>query len=191
MSIQKLSIILVFIFSLIPFACTTGETPTPRPSSIPLLSSTSEAPVSTFPPLVRQTIPEPGDEHDLEVPLRITFDQPMDKTSVEAAFTLMVVSTEEPVAVEGTFEWVDDVTVRFRPIRPLERGQRYEVTIATPATNIAGLPLNRPLELAFKTIGFLEVVNVQPEDGMTEIEPDATITVLFNQPVVPLLAIGG
>ncbi|MFQ5577656.1 MAG: Ig-like domain-containing protein, partial [Anaerolineae bacterium] len=82
-----------------------------------------------------------------------------------------------------------DTTLRFTPAAAYQRGQRYQVTIAESARSAAGLPLNRPVELAFTTPGAIEVTAVQPADAATEIDPAAAVTVLFNRPVVPLTAI--
>lgn len=155
-------------------AAQAAATPTPTAESTP----TSGIP---FPPLVLQTSPEQGAEVDLDTPIEISFDQPMERDSVEAAFLI------EPETA-GRFAWEDDQTLRFTPNQDYERGQRYEVTLTDTATSAAGVPLNREFEMLFNTVGFLEVTTVQPEDGAGEIAPDTTVTVLFNRPVVPLSA---
>jgi hypothetical protein len=52
-----------------------------------------------------------------------------------------------------------------------------------------GLPLDAPVRFRFATAGFLEVGQVIPADGAADVQPDSTITVFFNRPVVPLTAI--
>ncbi len=174
-----------------------GETPTFQPSSLPtptsepsnLPTSNPPTPSPTIPlepisPLVLQTVPELGAEQPLDAPIELTFDQPMDRASVEKAFAI-----EPGAAIDGTFEWGDDQTVRFSLKDGFQRGQRYRVRLAETATSQAGLPLLRPFELHFNAAGFLEVVNVQPAAGATEILADNTVTVFFNRPVVPLGAL--
>lgn len=146
------------------------ETPPPTPSA-------------PAPPLVVSTSPERGADVPLDAPLAVTFDQPMAQDTVEAAFSL------EP-SVEGSLEWVDERTLRFTPETPLERGQQYTLQIAETAESAEGLALNRPFEQRFNTAGFLEVANVQPTDSTTDVAADATITVFFNRPVVPLTPVG-
>ncbi|RME49107.1 MAG: hypothetical protein D6796_05370, partial [Caldilineae bacterium] len=134
------------------------------------------------PPLVLNTRPDRGAEIGPTDPLEITFDQPMDADSVAEAFAL-----QPPT--DGELLWVSDTTLRFTPAKGYRRGERYRLTIAESARSAAGLPLNRPVELTFETTGNLEVGGVQPADGSEDIALDATVTVLFNRPVVPLTAL--
>ncbi len=141
-------------------------------------------PEEPLPPIVLRSQPERGEEQPLDAPIEITFDQPMDRDSVEKAFAI-----EPGASVDGTFEWDDDQTVRFAFKDGFKRGQRYKMRVIESAQSQAGLTMQRPFELRFNTAGFLEVTNVQPADGATEILPDSVVTVLFNRPVVPLNAI--
>ncbi len=136
-------------------------------------------------PIVLRATPAPGQEQPLDAPLEITFDEPMDRASVEQAFSI-----EPGTEAGGTFTWVNDQTLQFTPKGGFERGQSYLVQIATSAKSQAGPALQRPYTLRFSTVGFLEVTNVQPADGTTEVPANAIVTVLFNRPVVPLNAIG-
>ncbi|MBC7264998.1 MAG: Ig-like domain-containing protein [Chloroflexi bacterium] len=149
-----------------------GCVPKPQPTPIPLPPTA---------PVVLHTQPERGQEHGLTDPIVITFDQPMDQAATEAAFTI------EP-KVEGTFSW-DGTNLRFTPSVPLQRGATYTVTIAESARSAKGMALALPVELRFKTVGYLEVASVQPAPDTTDIATDVTIAVIFNRPVVPLSAI--
>ena len=142
------------------------------------------ATVEAAAPVVVRTLPEPGQEQPLDQPLEITFDQAMDRASVEKAFAI-----EPGASVDGTFSWSDDRTVRFSPNAGFERGQRYRVRLVESALSQAGAPLARPFELRFSAVGSLEVTNVQPADGAVEVLPGSIVTVLFNRPVAPLNAI--
>jgi len=144
-----------------------------------LLKPVPEAP---WPPLILRTTPEKGEELDLTETIELTFDQPMDKASVEAAFAL-----EPPV--EGTLSWVSDRAVRFEPVQAFARGKQYTVHVSGVAKSAKGVALAHPFEARFNTVGFLEIAVTQPEDGASEVASDTTITVLFNRPVVPLSAI--
>ncbi|MFQ5610797.1 MAG: Ig-like domain-containing protein [Anaerolineae bacterium] len=207
-TVYRLVTILVLI-SLLASACRTGGAPAPAaPSDTAGGQATSAAggasgapapaqeaaatstpaprratPTPTLPPLVLRTSPEPGQEIGPTDPVEIVFDQPMDRASVAGALTL---SPE----VNGELTWVNDAVVRFTPGRAgFVRGQRYKLNLDASARSAAGLALQRPLDLAFSALGFLEVANVQPGDEAEEVATDAVITVLFNRPVVPLSAI--
>ena len=84
------------------------------------------APEAPWPPLILRTTPEKGEELDLTKPIELTFDQPMDKASVEAAFTI------EP-SVEGTLSWVSDEAVRFEPAQAFERVNQYTLRLTEVA----------------------------------------------------------
>ncbi|MCB0175973.1 MAG: Ig-like domain-containing protein, partial [Anaerolineae bacterium] len=158
-------------------AAATEPAPTSTNTPVPV-------PNEPIPPLVLSTVPELGAEQPLDAPIEITFDQPMDRASVEQAFTF-----EPGAADDGTFDWVDDQTIAFTPAGGLERGERYRVQIDATAESQAGLPMNRPFDLRFSAVGLLEVANVQPADGVTDVAADTEVLVFFNRPVVPLEAI--
>lgn len=158
------------------------------PTAPPAPTNTQAPPTPTpepLPPLVLRTSPEQGQEQPLDAPIELTFDQPMNRDSVEKAFAI-----EPGASVDGTFTWKDDQTVQFSFNDGLKRGERYRVRVIESAQSQAGLAMERPFELRFSAVGSLEVTNVQPADGSTEVLPDSIVTVLFNRPVVPLNAIG-
>jgi uncharacterized protein YfaS (alpha-2-macroglobulin family) len=142
-------------------------------------------PLPPIAPLVLSYLPETGQEQPVDAPLEITFDQPMDQDSVEKAFAI-----EPGASVDGIFDWSDDArTLRFTLDKGFERGQRYKVRVVETASSQAGRPLQRPFEMRFSAVGFLEVTNTQPGYDTAEILPDSSVTVMFNRPVVPLNAI--
>ncbi|MGQ9784983.1 MAG: Ig-like domain-containing protein, partial [Anaerolineae bacterium] len=150
------------------------------PAFVPVtLAQTASEPL---PPHVLQFIPAPAEEHPLDAPLQVTFDQPMDAQSVQAAFQI-----EPPV--KGSFAWPLPHVMQFKPDVPLERAMRYVVTLAKEARSAAGVPLAEPLSFRFNTVGYLEVSTVQPAPGSTEVATDAIVIVTFNRPVVPLSAL--
>ncbi|MEM7343857.1 MAG: Ig-like domain-containing protein [Chloroflexota bacterium] len=150
-------------------------TDTPAPTATPLPATS---------PIVLHTAPEVGEEQALDAPIEITFDQPMDRDSVEKAFAI-----EPGASVDGEFDWIDDQTLQFSLKEGFERGERYKIRVVETAESQVGMPMLRPFELRFSAVGFLEVTNVQPAADSTEILPDTVVTVLFNRPVVPLNAI--
>jgi uncharacterized protein YfaS (alpha-2-macroglobulin family) len=171
-------------------ACVPGATEeatiTAQPSAA-LPPSTPAPPTATPMPLPEPHLssrqPAPGEEQPLDAPIVLTFDEPMDRASVEAAFAISP-------TIGGAFDWADDQTVAFQPDVTLERGQYYQVTVAATAANNEGHSMVEPLAFGFRTSGFLHVGQVMPAPGSEDLDPDTTVTVVFDRPVVPLASIG-
>ena len=167
-------------------------TPTPQPSIENLTPPEGETAVTAldpdlidWPPQLVYSSPAPGEEALLDGAITIRFDQPMEQDTVEAAFGIE--AEDGSGAVDGSFTWPREDTVIFTP-NQLQRQQSYKVRIADTAVSANGLPLELPVELQLQTVGFLDVSQVIPADGTQDVLPDTAITVLFNRPVVPLVA---
>ncbi len=166
------------ILATLALACRFGPRPTPTPT--PEATST---PLPPLPPQVIQVSPAPGEEQALDAPLQLVFDQPMDTDAVEAALDI------EP-DVNGAFEWPSPRMMQFKPTSAgFQRATRYTVILKENARSEEGLSLTAPVQFHFATVGFLEVSAVQPADGADGVATDGVVTVLFNRPVVPLVAI--
>jgi uncharacterized protein YfaS (alpha-2-macroglobulin family) len=135
-----------------------------------------------LPPQVVYVAPARGEEQRLDAPVQFVFDQAMDANSVEDAFSI------EP-RVSGELEWVTDRVVQFEPRQGFDRAERYKVVIEDDARSARGERLKDEFQYRFTTVGFLEVASVYPDDGTEEVAIDGSVTVLFNRPVVPLVAI--
>ncbi|MCS6839257.1 MAG: Ig-like domain-containing protein, partial [Roseiflexus sp.] len=157
-----------------PTPMTAQPTPSASQRSIPL-------PPNRAAPILVARSPEPGQALDPGAPVELVFDRPMDRASVAAALTV--------AGVDGAVEWPDARTVRFVPAAPLKRAATYEVLLRETAKSADGMPLAAPVRFRFTTAGFLEVGQVIPADGAADVQPNSTITVFFNRPVVPLTAI--
>ena len=171
--ISLISIVAVFSLACqcaLPAMFTAEPTPEPTPEGEPL------------PPQVVYVAPSRGEEQQLDAPVQFVFDQAMDADSVEDAFSI------EP-RVSGEFEWVTDRVIEFLPRTGFDRAERYTITIEDDARSARGERLKGEFQYRFTTVGFLEVGAVYPDDGTDEVAIDATITVLFNRPVVSLVAI--
>ena len=68
----------------------------------------------------------------------------------------------------------------------LNRDTDYVVTIGTEALNLQGAALSDPAQIAFKTVGYLEVSEMIPVPDSGGIPVDTEIVLTFNRPVVPL-----
>jgi hypothetical protein len=197
-------ILLLLLLPLFFSACRKEEEPTPAPApqstaaapldSEPQLEPTKAAnPAPTgldfnWPPQIIYTSPEPGQEAMLDGAITIRFDQPMDKKAVETAFS--IARPGQTAQVRGSFSWPSADTLIFTPDSSLERQQQYEVQIADTAEAQNGLPLRSPARFQLETVGFLDVSQVIPAAGGSDIQTDAAITVMFNRPVVPLVSTG-
>ncbi len=198
---KMLTIILTILLLLFAAACTPSPAPPPLPSEQPQSEETpvqvaqaTEAaaveqptaiPAEPLPPVVLRHAPEVGQEQPLDAAVVITFDQPMERDSVEKAFAI-----EPGASVDGQFSWTDDDrTISFALADGFERGERYKVRVVESARSQDGLEMQRPFELRFSAVGFLEVTSTQPAADAEEILPDSIVTVMFNRPVVELTAI--
>ncbi len=154
-------------------AATLSPTKTPPPTLTPM-------PLPA--PRLLSRSPAPGEQQPLDAPLALTFDQPMDRASVEASFSISP-------TVGGNFRWSDDRTVAFVPSEDLARGRRYQVRLSQEAQNAEGKPLEEAIRFDFATVGYLLVAEVVPAPGSEDLDPDTVLTVVFDRPVVPLTAI--
>jgi len=134
-----------------------------------------------LPPNAIDVWPYPGEEVALDTPVEVTFDQAMDPASVEAAWQI-----DPPAA--GQFTWRDARTLAFLPGDGWARATRYTVTIGTGAASADGAALEAPFEFIVQTAGYLEVAAVIPAPDAEGVQADATITVSFDRPVVPLVS---
>ncbi len=136
-----------------------------------------------WPPQLVAASPAPGADVPLNTTISVRFDQAMDQASVEAAFGITP-------AVDGTFTWPAPDTLVFEPADELERGSLYQVSLADSATAENGEALQEPVEISWETIGVFNVSDALPADGQSSVQTDAIITVVFDKPVVPLVATG-
>lgn len=137
-------------------------------------------------PQVVYTSPTLGEQSTLDGAITIRFDQAMDTDSVEAAFAIAEAEGEQDVS--GEFEWPRADTLVFTPQARLQRNQHYTVQIDDSARSQNGASLEEAVAFQFQTVGFLEVAQVVPGDGVDGVDPDNGITVFFNRPVVPLVS---
>jgi uncharacterized protein YfaS (alpha-2-macroglobulin family) len=159
-----------------------------EPTTIPTVAPPTATPGPTAtpmplpPPRLLFRSPASGEEQALDAPIELTFDQPMDRASVEGALAISP-------TLEGDLTWADDRTLAFTPDADLERGKRYWVIIADTARNVEERSLEEPIRFDFTAVGYLAVSQVMPMPDSDELDPDTGVTVVFDRPVVPLTAI--
>ena len=178
--------VLVFTLVLAFSACSfpSGETGTPSPSPSQELVEQATAtlpaePTPTprpLPPDLVESAPFPNSELGLEDAVVFYFNQSMEPSSVEAAFT----------GLPGSFSWIDDSTLVFTPETQLSPGAEINLGFNTQAQAVNGLPLVEPISLVFHAVGYLNLAQTVPEQGARGVDPRAPIVASFNRPVVPL-----
>lgn len=130
-------------------------------------------------PQVLAVQPFPGEEIPLDSPLTVVFNQDMNQVTVESAWSIVP-------AVEGVFRWENGHTLNFMPLLGWERDFSYELTIGQTAADANGQSLPDAYQATLRTVGRLIVNSVIPAENTEGVATDATITVAFNRPVVPL-----
>ena len=173
--------------TLIPLASAAPTSaPTAAPSATtaagPSLASLLATP-GALPPQVVETKPAASDEAALDAAVEVTFDQPMDAASVQAAFQM---TAPDGGAVSGSFAWPTPSQLRFTPAKPLLTASAYSVAIGDKAASQAGVPLGQTYTTLVNTITPLQVSQVFPADATSAVDVASRITVMFNRPVVAL-----
>ena len=117
----------------------------------------------------------------LSKPVIINFSHPMDKQSVESAFSISPNS-------EGQFNWNDGGNVlSFNPLQPFMSNSIYKVTIKDSAESIWGIKLQNDFELVFitKTYDNLSLLSSYPSDSHMDVPTELTIELRFDGPIDP------
>ncbi len=189
---KNFSVLLLVVLLLSACGPTATPTPTPPPTATPTPApSPTPTPFREVmdvdslplpPPRLLYYDPPAGEELPLDGAVELIFDQPMDRDSVEAALALSP-------KVMGEVQWKNDRTLFFSPQEVWERGRKYVLQLSTQARNVEGTPLEEPVSLTFQTVGYLQVTEVQPSPGATDLDPYTSVTVVFNRPIVPLTAV--
>jgi len=167
-------ILIVNLACNLPFSKKIGEKPD-ETATTSILSVKEE----DLPPVVVETTPPPGSTLQLQGSIRLTFDQPMERESVEGAILL------EP-AYSGRFEWLDESTVSFISDQLLPPGTPLTVRVTTMARAKKGLSLLHEQEFNYQTAEVLRIAEHIPADGLENVDPASTVAVTFNQPVAPV-----
>ncbi|MBG7609851.1 MAG: Ig-like domain-containing protein, partial [Anaerolineae bacterium] len=186
---SRWAIIFTFVL-LISAACA-------LPSMLPWGNKSDDNPTTTPPPPTATPAPLPPELVEVQPPagsrlpldgiLKFYFNQPMNQASVENVLHSVVISENgdsQPLA--GNVAWLDESSMTFSPsssLRPLS-DVIWELGPGAQAAN--GLSLDETITVKFKTASPLEVVQMLPGDGLSDISPESAIVVGFNQPVVAL-----
>lgn len=108
--------------------------------------------------------------------LEVSFSESMERESVENALSI----TPE---ISGTYSWVDDATLVFRPTSGWKTNFTYALSIDAAAATIYGTTLEEPITHEFTTVGAVEVIETDPLEQAGDVSRDTVIQLRFNQPV--------
>jgi len=195
---RSLVLVTMLFLVVVSLACATftptTKTPEPEPAASPTPTATPVPPRPVIPytpvpsdmlaPILVQRSPKQGQMLAPDGTIELVFDKPMDQQTVAKALRVEQAGTTQ--AVDGTLSWVDDRTATFSPNAELPRGETYDVILTQDAKASTGETLRQPYTFRFSTVSPLQVTQVIPATDTTDVETDATITVMFNRPVVPL-----
>jgi uncharacterized protein YfaS (alpha-2-macroglobulin family) len=161
---------------------TASVTVAPKPTTPSSLLKGGDASLLLAPKVIGQS-PASQEEARLTSNLEVSFDQPMDQAVTSQAWQL-----KDPLgkSVSGKVSWPTPRTLRFTPSQPLQPATEYNATLLGNAVSKLGVKISEPLNLSFITVGDLQISQVSPADGSSDIDNKVLITIIFNRPVVPL-----
>jgi uncharacterized protein YfaS (alpha-2-macroglobulin family) len=116
----------------------------------------------------------------LDSTFELTFNQPMQPASTEAAFNLRTTGGE---LINGSFTWNDDLTLlTFTPTARLPRGAALELSLRASAQAAGGTPLSQPFSVRYNTFPPLGITSTTPEP-LGAIPPDRNVVINFSAPI--------
>ncbi|MBC8506863.1 MAG: Ig-like domain-containing protein [Anaerolineales bacterium] len=161
--------------------------PEDEPTLPPTLVPTQTPIPQPLPPALVEADPPPGSRLPLNVSITLYFNQAMERAAVENALTIQFSDSEGQIqTTSANLSWRDDATLELVPETSWQQAANYILEISTSAGAANGLTLIDPVSINYATAPPLEVVQMLPEPGVTEVDPSSAVVVTFNQPVVPL-----
>ncbi|HUN23221.1 MAG TPA: Ig-like domain-containing protein [Anaerolineales bacterium] len=112
----------------------------------------------------------------LDAPIRVLFNQPMNRTAVESAITL------NSLPFLGKYEWSDDgLSVAITADPKLQHDTAYTFAVGRQAKAASGeVGLAQDFEQNFVTLPLPKVIKTEPADGEKEVPSYRGISVDFN-----------
>ncbi|MCP4165341.1 MAG: hypothetical protein GY759_05530 [Chloroflexi bacterium] len=123
-----------------------------------------------------------GNQVSPSTAITVTFSQPMDVTSTEAAFDLRHIENSATVSVPGLFTWLDQHrTLKFQPDKSLDYGEHYTVVVTDSARSAEGAGALRDWYTAgFQVAPIIGVSSSKPSDGASDVPPESDLEISFN-----------
>ncbi|MCC7357984.1 MAG: Ig-like domain-containing protein [Anaerolineales bacterium] len=118
----------------------------------------------------------------LTQPISVTFNQPMDRASVEQNFHLQGPDGAE---LPGAFRWSEDgLTVGYYPAANLPLGAALQATVdAAAASAGGGATLPAPYTVFFSTVTAPGILSTEPFNGDTAADYHGGFRIYFNSPM--------
>ena len=131
-------------------------------------------------PRLLELVPSSETPFPLDQPIKMTFNQPMDTSSVEANFSF----TSENESVDGNFSWNANQTVlTFTPSGRLARSTNYTLLIGAGAQARGGSSIGTENRFEVQTFPDFKVVYTDPYDtGMTSSQYSG-LQIYFSAPI--------
>jgi hypothetical protein len=116
-----------------------------------------------------------------EPEIKVGFNQPIDRASAEAAFS--VVAETSRARVDGRFAWLDDRTFLFHPARPLVLATTFLATVRAGVT-APGVTARTTEDVGwrFTTIGVPRIESTDPTNGAQSAQRYG-VTITFSNPM--------
>ena len=130
------------------------------------------------PELVESEPADGADDVPVTASVSLVFSTFMDTASVERGLTVTPAFRHE-------LRWSGE-RLELVPVGPLRPNQRYRVRIEASAADVAGVTLQRPATIEFRTTAAeLEVASVVPADGTAGVSPMTPIGIFFDLALDP------
>jgi hypothetical protein len=114
-------------------------------------------------PRVVSLSPSPEDFTPPNSEIKLTFNQPMDRQSVQLNFLL----SEAEGSVNGTYTWNnDDTELTFQPDGPLARGVSYTLNVGAGAKSKSGMTLGEEYRAVLRTYENFGVSSTEMDVGL-------------------------
>jgi alpha-2-macroglobulin len=178
-------IIVLYILIAVSLACSLpgldgwgDRTGTPNQNLV-TIPETPPPPPTSLPPALVETDPAPGSEIGLAEPITLYFNQPMEPGSVEGALS------GQPT-LSGRFSWPQENVLTFTPDAPFLPGTDLILSINNSARSKGGMTLLNPMEVAYRTVGYLRMTEALPAPHTVDVNPTSAVVVSFNRAVISL-----
>ena len=114
--------------------------------------------------------------------ITVAFDRPVAGGLDRAVDPAGLLSIEP--AIEGTLDWRDPVTLRFRPAAPLPSNTEFTVTVGEGVTAMDGARLEEPYRFSFQVRGPRVLAGSPAGSGDVArfLAPDATFEIVLDAP---------
>jgi alpha-2-macroglobulin len=178
--------IFVVLWVLISLSCILPGTPEPKSTEIGPASTASPIPTieptlqSNYPATLLEVWPADGSVLERQPEFTFYFNQPMNNTSVEKNIAFQPDLT-------GTFNWIDEATLKFKPQLPLPALQDLKIELGSMATSQSGQAMQSAVTLNYHFPGALKISERIPNPETKNVDPSAPLLVSFNQPIVPFV----